>query len=135
MLKKLSVIVLGIVFITGLSSFSKESTITKGWERIGSKTVNFKLDRDVIPMGLEDGRFSKLKVAVTRGSLNMHKMVVHYANGTKSEIALRHNFGRKSTSRVIDLPGTKRFIKKITFVYDTKNYSKQRAKIHVFGKK
>ena len=125
----------GIVVITALSSFSGAAEFNKGWQRIGSKKVNFKLDRDVIPVGLDDGRFSKLKVLVTRGSLNMHKMVVHYGNGAKNEIALRHNFGRKSTSRIIDLKGNKRFIKKITFIYDTKNYSKQRAKIHVFGKK
>ena len=135
MLKKLSIFLFGIVVITALSSYSGATEFNKGWQRIGSKKVNFKLDRDVIPVGLDDGRFSKLKVLVTRGSLNMHKMVVHYGNGTKNEIALRHNFGRKSTSRIIDLKGNKRFIKKITFIYDTKNYSKQRAKIHVFGKK
>ena len=135
MVKKISLAVLSVFFITALSSFTNGPAIGKGWERIGSKKVNFKLDRDVIPVGLEDGRFSKLKVLVTRGSLNMHKMVVHYGNGTKDEIALRYTFGKKSTSRVIDLKGNKRFIKKITFIYDTKNYSKQRAKIHVFGKK
>lgn len=135
MLKKLSVLLLGFFFITALSSFSNVATLNKGWERIGSKKVNYKLDRDVIPVGVDDGRFTKLKVVVTRGHLNMHKMVVHYGNGTRNEIALRHNFGKKSTSRVIDLKGNKRFIKKITFIYDTKNSSRQRAKIHVFGKK
>jgi len=135
MVKKISLVAVGILFITALSSFSSVTTIDKGWERIGSKKVNFKLDRDVIPVGLEDGRFTKLKVLVTRGGLNMHKMVVHYGNGAKDQIALRHNFGKKSTSRVIDLKGNKRYIKKITFIYDTKNYSKQRAKLHVFGKK
>ena len=136
MSKKLSMLFLGLFLMTGLSSFTnKTDDFNKGWQRIGVKKVNYKLDRDVIPVGLADGRFSKLKVLVTRGSLNMHKMVVHYGNGAKDDINLRHNFGRKSTSRVIDLNGNKRFIKKITFIYDTKNLSKQKAKIHVFGKK
>lgn len=135
MLKQLNTLLLGLFLVVGFTAYAgNPSKIAKEWERLGTKKVNYKLDRDVIHVGAKDGRFTKLKIAVTKGNLNMHKMVVHYGNGTKDEIELRHNFGRRSSSRVIDLNGNKRFIKKITFVYDTKNASRRKAKIHVFGR-
>jgi hypothetical protein len=106
----------------------------KDWDRLGSRVVNYGLDRDVIDVGASNGRYTKLKVGVTGGAVNMHKMVVHYANGTTQNIALKHNFSRNSATRLIDLNGNKRFIKKIVFYYDTKNLSRTKAKVHVFGR-
>lgn len=104
------------------------------WERLGSRKVNFTLDHDIIPVGIADGVFTKLKVEVRGGALNMHKMVVHFGNGEDFEVELRHNFGPQSGSRIIDLPGNKRVIKSITIHYDTKNGSNSRATVHIFGR-
>lgn len=135
MKKIANITVLSLLLIFGLSSFQSAENPILEWERIGSKKVNFKVDRDVINVELKDGRFSKLKLVVTGGDLNMHRMVVYYGNGKPDDIALRHNFSQGSTSRVIDLNGKERFIKKIVFVYDTKNNAKRKAKLHVFGKR
>jgi len=135
MWRRIGVLCLGMALLVGMSSFELAKERKKGkWERLGSKTVNFKVDRDVLAVGANDGTFKKLKIAVSGGNLNMHRMVVKYGNGTKDEIELRHNFGRAGSSRVIDLNGGKRIIKRITFVYDTKNVSRKRAKVHVFGR-
>ncbi|NQY04763.1 MAG: DUF2541 family protein [Flavobacteriaceae bacterium] len=128
---------LGAVFFITFSSF--DAPVNSGvrigdWELLGSRKVNYKLDRDVIYVGAQDGRFKRLKFQLKGGSLNMHRMVVHYANGSKEEIALKHNFGRRSGSRVIDLKGNKRIIEKVVFVYDSKNASRRRATVHLFGK-
>ena len=120
----------------GLSSFdTNTSTAVNDWVRLGTKKVDYKVDRDILQVGVNDGRFSKLKLVVSGGDLNMHKMVVLYGNNTKEEINVRHNFNSKSTTRVIDLKGNKRIIKKIMFVYDTKNRSVRKAKVHVFGRR
>ena len=136
MLKKFGTFALGIILFIGLSSFDTTAeTPFKDWVRLGTKKVDYRVDRDMIHVGVRDGSFKKLKLVVTRGSLNMHKMVVLYGNGSKDEINLRHNFSRTSTSRVIDLKGNKRVIKKIMFIYDTKNFSNSKARIHVFGRR
>ena len=85
-------------------------------------------------VGAKDGGFTKLKVMVTGGALNMHRMVITYMNGTKEEIHLRNSFARGTTSRVIDIKGGQRLIKNIKFVYDTKNLARKKAKIHVYGR-
>ena len=105
------------------------------FSKLGKKKVTYKLDRDVLHVGANDGVFKKLKIKVTGGSLNMHKMVVEYGNGTKDVIPLKHTFIRGGNSRIIDLEGGNRIIKDITFWYDTKNVSNRRATVHVFGGK
>ncbi|NNM15900.1 MAG: hypothetical protein HKO56_04505, partial [Bacteroidia bacterium] len=74
------------------SSFTASHSIKGPWVKLGSKKVVYKLDRDVIRVGVYDETFTKLKVAVTGGALNMHKMVVEYGNGSKDIIPLKHNF-------------------------------------------
>jgi len=123
-----------ILFFALFSFLVMSFALPPNWEKLGSRKVNFGLEKDVIAVGAHEGAFTKLKVQVTGGSLNMKKMIVHFKNGEKKDIDLKHNFSKGSESRVIDLPGNKRLIDKITFVYDTKNQSKKRATLHVFGR-
>ena len=104
------------------------------WERLGSRAVNFGLDKDVIPVGAHEGNFTKLKIIVKGGAINMHRMTVEYMNGEVEKIELKHNFSKSSSTRMIDLKGHKRKIKKIMFFYDTKNLTRRRAVVHVFGR-
>ena len=114
--------------------FSAHTQAQAKWEKLGTRTVDYKIDRDVVPVGARKGGFTKLKIAVRGGAINMHKMIVTYKNGTKETIALKHKFGPKSESRVIDIRGGKRLIKNITFFYDTRGLSPGKAVIHVFGR-
>lgn len=131
---KVNTLVLSLLLLIGLSSFMAPSSITN-WEQLGSRKVNFKVDRDVIKVGVDDGRFKKLKVVVRQGDLNMRGMTVHYGNGTSENIPLRFNFNTRSTSRVIDLKGNNRIIKKVVFVYDTDKRERRRARVTLFGKR
>lgn len=116
------------------SAFTSSDTLaTPSWKKLGSKKISYTLDRDVIQVGHHDGLFRKLKIKVTGGQVNMHKMTVTYGNGESDHLSLKHSFYAGSNSRVLDLEGGRRVIKEITFWYDTKNSSKRKAKIHVFG--
>ncbi len=130
-LQRFSISSLLMVFLLITSSFTLNYM---QWEHLGSRTVNYRLDKDVITVTAKEGGFKKLKIKVTGGAVNMHRMVVQYGNGQKDVIQLRHNFSRKSATRLIDLKGNKRVIRDITFFYDTKDLSRKRAKVHVFGK-
>ncbi len=116
-------------------SFASHAQRGAKWERLGTRAVNYTLDKDDIHVGAKEGGFTKLKVVVTGGALNMHKMVVTYMNGETEEIELRHNFAKGSASRIIDLNGGTRLIKNIRFFYDTKNLAQSKAKVSVFARK
>ena len=103
------------------------------WVFLGSKTVDSGLDRDVVQVGYRDGSFQKIKIVVRGGGLNMHRCIVHFENGSKEEIDLRHSFSKNSATRIIDLPVDSRFIDRIFFVYDSKNNQTRKSKVMVFG--
>lgn len=131
----LTFISLSLITILLTSATTIDSVeIQNKWEKLGSKKVDFKIDRDVIHVGAKEGVFSKLKLVVGGGTLNMHKMEIEYLNGQKENINLKHQFEKKTKSKVIDLKGNKRIIKNITFWYDTNNQAKRKARVTVFGK-
>jgi hypothetical protein len=129
-----AIIKLGLASIicSFLMSFSTSSA---NWVRLGQKKVNFTVDRDVILVGAQDGRFTKLKLMVKGAPITMHKCIIHFGNGGTQTINVRHHFNRNSSSRVLDLTGNKRVIKKIVMYHDTKNRARNRATVTVFGRK
>ena len=71
---------------------------------------------------------------VEKNDLEMIKVQVTYGNGKSDVIPLRHFFKEGSRSRIIDLPGGKRIIRRITFFYKTTGQLVEgRAVIKVYG--
>lgn len=117
-------------------SFTTENNAFKGpWEMLGMRKVNYSLDRDEIIVTRAAGIFTALKVKVKKAPINMQKLVVTFGNGEVEELELRNNFAAGSESRVIDLPGNKRVIKKIVFWYDTKNIANRKGIVEVWGRR
>jgi hypothetical protein len=104
------------------------------WELLGSRMINYALDHDEIMVTRAEGVFSAVQLRIKRSPINMHKMVVHYGNGEVDEIALRENFRAGGQSRVIDLPGNKRVIKKVVLWYDTKNPANDKGVVELWGR-
>ncbi|MBK8954464.1 MAG: hypothetical protein IPM34_02775 [Saprospiraceae bacterium] len=104
------------------------------WELLGTRNVNFANDRDEIEVTAAEGLFTALKIKVLRSAMDMNKMVVHFGDGSTENIELKNLFKAGDESRVIDLPGNRRVIKKVVFWYDTKNYKKRRAVVELWGR-
>lgn len=104
------------------------------WELLGTRTVKFVNDRDEINVTAKEGLFTALRVKVLRSAMDMNKMTVHFGDGSTEDIELRNSFKAGDQSRVIDLPGNRRIIKKVVFWYDTKNYKKKRAVVELWGR-
>jgi hypothetical protein len=104
------------------------------WEKLGQRKVNYGLDRDEIFVTARDGRFSKIKLRVKNGGLNMHRCVIHFANGSKQNVEMRNNLAPGSETRVIDINGGRRVIKKVVFWYDSKNWSQKKAVVALWGR-
>ncbi|MGN6421060.1 MAG: hypothetical protein ACTHMC_26340 [Pseudobacter sp.] len=122
------------VVIFGCSS-SKPATEEgrERWVTLGSSRVDYKMDRDVIRVDSRNA-FSQLKFGVQGGAINMHRATIHFENGSTQEVNLRDNFRRGSASRVIDLQGNRRRIDRISVWYDTKQRSRKKAELIVYGK-
>ena len=127
-LKRIKQLALGLLIIGTLASMTSGS-----WEHLGTRTVQFGLDHDKMVVTAKEGRFAKLKINVN-GNLNLHKVKVNFRNGSSQTLNTRHNFVRGADSKVLDLNGGKRIIQSVDFWYDTKNRSRRRAVVHMYGR-
>lgn len=104
------------------------------WVFLADKKVGFGADHDVIHFGNWKDDVRQLKLKITDGPLKMYSMKIHFDNGTTQDIELRMRFAQGSESRVIDLEGGLRHLKKIEFTYETKRFVRGRSRVAVWGK-
>lgn len=104
------------------------------WKMLGSRTVNYKIDKDQIAVTLRKGTFNAVRFKVKRGGLNMHRCTIHFANGDTQNVALKRNYAPNSGSRIIDLQGKNRVISKVVFWYDSKNNRPVKSVLQLWGR-
>ncbi len=101
---------------------------------LGSRLADFKLDHDEILVTSVRGEFSKLFFRVTRNDLEIFRLIVVFGNGQRDDIPVKLIFQEKERSRTIDLPGLRRFIRKIIFYYRTVGPLREgKADVRVWG--
>jgi hypothetical protein len=135
-MKKITSILLITLLFIGLTSFndSEVPVSKKNWVTLGSRTATKGADHDEILVTAAKGLFRKLKFKVTRSPVHVTNVKVVYANGSSENHIINKRFNAGEHSRVLDLKGGKRIIRKIVFNYRTKIFAKGRARIIVFGK-
>ena len=87
------------------------------WVKLGKRTVDFRTDHDTIGVGAAKGRFRAIRVHVFRHPVRMLDLKVHFGDGSTQDVALRSLIPAGGHSRVIDLAGGPRVIRKVEFVY------------------
>ena len=98
----------------------------------GTQTVGFGVDRDVIRVGADVGKFDRIRMRVLDNDIFIRSMKVVFVNGESEEVAFNADVKANSRTRWIDLKGD-RFIKEIQLIYNSKPNVKGRAYIEVFG--
>lgn len=104
------------------------------WERLGQREVNFRNDHDQIDVGRSEGRFRQIEVRVKDAPIEVFDMVVTFGNNETFKPKLRHTFTEGSGSRIIDLPGERRIIKRIDFRYKSINRREGKGIVQVFAR-
>ena len=108
------------------------------WLYLGQKVVSDRLDHDVIKVTAKKGNFKSIYITVKGASVDFHKVVVLFANGSTQKIKMRKTIPSGGQTRAIDLNGKDRFIKEIRFWYDAnvfrKRKNKQKTFVRVWGK-
>ncbi len=139
-LKKMKKTILAIVLLMSVSiGYSQQAKIVTsdkaGWHKLGETTVDFKKDRDVIAV-LGNDHFKAIQFRVKDAAINIMDLEVYYESGDKQDVVVRSEIAAGGESRVIDLNGGTRAIKKIVFVYKTlSNKADERANVAVYGMK
>lgn len=91
----------------------------KGWTLLGEQWVNGRRDKDTIKVSKYANKFDQLTLVVSDSDLELKDLVVKFGDGAKDKWSprIQHTFKEGQRSRVIDLPGQDRIIKKIDLTY------------------
>jgi hypothetical protein len=119
-----------------LLSFAGVSVAADGkheWVELGSQKVDAQKEKDTITVGSDEGQFGRIRIEVRDGDLVMSNIKVVFGNGESFSPDVKHEFKEGSRSRVIDLPGGKRVIKKVEFTYRSEKASNP-ATVVLFGR-
>lgn len=107
------------------------------WEKLGERTVNYRQDNDVINCS-HKGTFKSLKLGVKGAPVDFDNITVEFLNGSKQEINVRQYIKAGGETRLIDLRGNNRIIKRITLQYKTLKpgfHHNKKARVEVWGRK
>jgi hypothetical protein len=103
------------------------------WTTLGTRDVNLLVDHDVIRLGYDAGRFRKIRFHVAGAPIHLYDVRVTFENGEVQTLNFDENIEPGSYSRVFDLPGWERVIRRIDLVYK-KSYEGGRATMTAYGR-
>jgi len=133
-MNKLKFLLAAIPFLLLSFSTANKSLQPNKWRFIADKNVRYGPDHDVIHVTGNDS-FRQLKLRVTDAPLKINDMKVHFENDEIFDVQVRNEIRQGGESRVIDLPGGSRRIKKVEFWYSTVGVNKGTARVALWGKK
>jgi len=103
------------------------------WRLLGTTSVKFTVDKDVIWVTGADA-FRRLKFKVMDAPVEILNMTVVYESGQPDNIPVRAVIPQGGESRIIDLQGTVRRIRKVSFVYKSPGkITRGTAKVALWG--
>jgi hypothetical protein len=126
---------LAVTMFSVFTSFKPAETIKAEWKFIGDKNVRFGVDRDVIHCGNANDDFRQIKLKVTDGPVKILDMKVYFDNDEVQDVSIRKHIRQGGESRLIDLTGGLRHLKKIEFWYETKGFARGRSRVAIWGRK
>jgi hypothetical protein len=98
----------------------------------GSQYVGFGVDRDVIRVGAEIGKFDKIRLRVLDNDIFIKDLKVVYANGESEDLVVNADIAKDKRTQWFNLKGD-RFIKEVQMVYRSRPSFKGQARIEVLG--
>lgn len=121
------------------SSYNAYSQNIGRWEKLGERTVNLGLDKDVIRCA-DKGTFTAIRFHVSRAPVSFMRVFVKYANGSTDNLNFNQLVRPGENSRYLDLRGSRRVIREITVYYKTEKKSPRhgnkyrKASVQVWGR-
>ena len=112
---------------------AQPGTITAGGDVLfGVQYVGFGIDRDVIKVGSEFGKFDKIRMRVLDNDIFINELRVIYANGEPDVLAVGANVPANTRTKWFTLKGD-RFIREVQLVYKSRPGFKGQARVEVYG--
>ena len=106
------------------------------WVVLGERVVNDRTDHDTIVVTGAQGRFSALKVKVMKRPVHFIDMTVVFGDDSTQDVELRTVIPADGETRVIDLEGRRRIVKRVEFTYEAESIGRgKKATVRLLGRR
>ena len=108
------------------------------WVKLGEQSVGFSVDRDVIQLGRDDGRFRAIKLLVKRNDVFILDVRATYRSGEQQDLVVRQPIRAGSETPALQLAASPRgdngrVIQQIEFIYKSRPGFGDQAIVEVWG--
>jgi hypothetical protein len=134
-----NIILLSFLIASSIRMYSQQPKVVlsdkEGWHKIGETTVDFKTETDeIVVIGAD--RFAFIKIKVDKEPINLISFDIYFESGDKQSVTIGKEFKEPGETRVVELNGGERSIKKIVFTYKTvTNAQDKKAHVELWGLK
>jgi hypothetical protein len=87
------------------------------WDFLGHTKIDGARDHDLIQVTRRDGAFHTIQLRVSGEAIFFDRVVVHFADGTSEELAIRDRVWPGGRNRVIGLSGERRAVESVELWY------------------
>jgi hypothetical protein len=115
-------------------AFSVSAKPGEHWDYLGSAHVDGAVDHDNIHVGRSDGQFRAIQLRVSDGDIEFLRVIAHFSNGTREELAFRDRIPSGGASPTIDLPGERRIIESVELWY-SKDRWERHPRVTLYGRR
>lgn len=133
-MRLIAVLVLGFVVAFSASAVRQPVEAAQGWQRLGTRIVDFGGDRDEIMVGANEGRFREIMFETDGGAIILSNIRLVFGNGQDFSPATELVFSDDERTRAINLPGNQRIIRRVIFNYRSLRTGQGRARVTIFGR-
>lgn len=122
------------LILTGLlTACATGQRVGPRWEMLGRRDVDFRVDHDVIEVGRVEGRFRQLRFVARGGAIEMYDVKLILGDGDVIHHPTRLMLDR-GEGRTIDLPGDRRVVRRVEFVYRSMRAGGRHATVTLYGR-
>jgi len=122
------------VLLTGLlTACASGPRLGRDWDLLGRREVDFRVDHDVLQVGRIQGTFRELRFVVRGGAIEMYEVKVVLGDGDAFRPGTRFTFD-EGEGRSFELPGDRRVVRRVEFVYRSLRAGGRRAVVSLYGR-
>ena len=129
----LAISLISLSYTSELRGQTTTDIIGDGWEHIGTRKINKKIDRAEIPVSIADGNYKKIILIAENKPIIIKQCVIQFMDDTKQIVNMREKLEAEDAAPEIDLTGGgKQIIKKVWISYEAKS---KKGKVRLYGKR
>lgn len=124
---------IGLLLVSLTAACGSAPPDRHGWELLGKRDVDFHVDHDAIDVGKSEGRFRVLRFVVHGGAIEMYEVKVLLGDGDSFRVPGRLILDA-GQARTVDLPGDRRVVRRVEFVYRSLKSAGRPATVSLYGR-